>query len=222
MSRPSASWLLIAPAIFLASSRASLPPDKVQLTIATLHAAALTTSRAPGDSTDTPFFLVSVVGPRASSTAVLPDGGQRSIRRDEALGARPLTDLTLAAGDSVQVLVSVLENATVRLSDDAASGGTSANLRAASSAEQVEQATRLVAPLVKQGANWLGSVSLLLTNEGGSIYWRRLDCVASCKVLSVPAASALPAATGQPFAGTVELSGNGGTYHLALRANRAP
>jgi len=153
---------------------------------------------------------------------VLPDSGQRSIRRDEALGARPLTDLTLAAGDSVQVLVSVLENATARLSDDARGAAASATPHLASPSEQVQQATRLVAPLVKQGANWLGSVSLLLTNEGGSIYWRRLDCVASCRVLAGPAASALPAPTGQPFAGTVELSGNGGTYHLALRANRAP
>ena len=128
----------------------------------------------------------------------------------------------MVAGDSAQLLVSVLENATAQLSDEARAGATSAKPRAASPSEQVDQATKLVAPLVKQGANWLGSVSLLLTNEGGSIYWRRLDCVASCKVLAAPASAALPAATAQPFAGTVELSGNGGTYHLALRANRAP
>ena len=120
------------------------------------------------------------------------------------------------------MLVSVLENATVQMPDEARTGATSAKPRAASASEQVDQVTRLVAPLLKQGANWLGSVSLLLTNEGGSIYWRRLECVASCRVLSAPAASALPATTAQPFAATVELSGNGGTYHLALRANRAP
>ena len=93
---------------------------------------------------------------------------------------------------------------------------------ATSTSEQIDQATRLVAPLVKQGANWLGSVSLLVTNEGGAIYWRRLDCVMSCRVLTGPATTALPATGGQPFASTVELSGNGGTYHLALRASRAP
>jgi hypothetical protein len=98
----------------------------------------------------------------------------------------------------------------------------SAKARAASPSEQVEQATRLVAPLVKQGANVVGSVSLLLTNEGGDVYWRRLDCVASCKVVQAPAKTALPATNGQPLGSTVELSGSGGTYHLALRASRAP
>ncbi|HEU4996449.1 MAG TPA: hypothetical protein VFT29_16650 [Gemmatimonadaceae bacterium] len=181
------SWLLVVPAIVLASSRGNAPPERVQLSIATLHAAALTTSRSAGDSTDSPFFLVAVIGPRASSTTMVPEGGQQRVRQDEAIGARPLTELTLASGDSVQILLSVLENAQWQLS----------------------------------GAHWLGSVSLLLTNEGGSVFWRRLDCVASCKVLSGPATTALPATPAPPFAGVVELSGNGGTYHLALRVSRA-
>jgi hypothetical protein len=222
MLKTAASWIAIAPTIWLASAPASAPPEKVQLTIATLHAAALTSSRTPGDSTDAPFFVVSVIGPRASWASILPDSGPARIRRDEALGARPLTELTLASGDSIQVLVSVLESATREASDRAAIEGMTSKARATSPSEEVDQATRLVAPLVKRGANVVGSVSLLLTNESGEVYWRRLDCVASCKVLSGPATTALPAPSGQPFGSTVELSGSGGTYHLALRASRAP
>jgi hypothetical protein len=181
-----ASWLLVVPAIVLSSGRSSVPPERVQLNVATLHAAALTTSQTAGDSTDSPFLVVAIIGPRASSRTIVPQGDPQRIRQDEAIGARPLTELTLANGDSVQVLISVLENAQSQIA----------------------------------GARWLGSVSLLLTNEGGSVFWRRLDCVASCKVLSAPATTALPAAPTSAFAGVVELSGSGGTYHLALRANR--
>jgi hypothetical protein len=181
-----ASWLLVVPAIVLSSSRLSAPPERVQLNVATLHAAVLTTSQAAGDSTDSPFLVVAVIGPGASSRTMLPAGEQPRIRQDGAIGARPLTELSLASGDSVQVLVSVLENAQSQIS----------------------------------GAQWIGAVSLLLTNEGGTVFWRRLDCVASCKVLTAPATTALPTTPAQPFAGVVELSGSGGTYHLALRANR--
>src|SRR5262245_44910246 len=111
MLKASASWVAVASAIFLFSGWASIPPEKVRLTMATLHAAALTTSRSAGDSTDTPFLVVAVIGARSSSTAILPDSGQLSIRNDQALGARPLTELTLAPGDSVQVLLSLLESA---------------------------------------------------------------------------------------------------------------
>ncbi|MEO7456165.1 MAG: hypothetical protein ABIY52_07870 [Gemmatimonadaceae bacterium] len=210
-----ASWIVVAPALLLPSGGRSAPPEKVQLTIATLHAAALTTPRVAGDSTDAPFFVVRIVGPRASSASILPNSAVRTIRQDEQLSTRPLTELSLAEGDSVEVQISVLENAEVQ-----AAVASPSNARAASPADQVDQATRLVAPLVKEGATWLGSVSLLLTNEGGSVYWRRLDCVTSCKVLSSPAATALPASK-QQASGVVELSGAGGTYHLALRANRA-
>ena len=183
MSISAAFWFLILPAIALSSGAPSGPPEKVQLNIATLHAAALTTSRAAADSTDSPFFVVAIIGPGANTRTMVPEGGQQLIHRDEAIGARPLTELSLASGDSVQVLVSVLENATSQIA----------------------------------GAHWIGSASLLLTNENGSVFWRRLDCVASCKVLTAPATTALST---QAFGGVVELSGNGGTYHLALRANR--
>jgi hypothetical protein len=189
MPRNPARLVALLSSAVLVSGWASVPPEKVQLTLATLHAASLTTSRAAGDSTDAPFFVVAVLGPRGSSAAILPDSGLLTLRTNGAVGARPLTELSLTAGDSVQVLISVHEGA---------------------------------APHGKEGAYLLGSVSLLLTNEAGTVYWRRLDCVASCKVLTGPGTTALPPATAQPFSGIVEFSGGGGTYHLALRANRAP
>src|SRR5436190_15588325 len=126
---------LVLPALLL-SSGAAAPPEKVQLNIATLHAAALTTSRAAGDSTDSPFYVVAIIGPGATSRTMVPQGGQQTIRQNEAIGARPLTELSLANGDSVQILVSVLENEQAQVS----------------------------------GAHWIGSASLLLTNENGSVF----------------------------------------------------
>jgi hypothetical protein len=182
MLRFSASWVVVAPALLLASGK-SLPPDKVQLSMATLHAAALTTPRATSDSTDTPFLLLAVIGKNASKASVLPDTGQLSIRHNGAVGARPLTELSLERGDSVQVLISVLENGS------------------------------------GHDARSIGSMTLLIANEAGTIFWRRLECVASCQVLNAPASTALTAAGGPP--GVVELTGSGGTYHLALQARRA-
>ena len=212
--------IVAAPAI-LAASRPASAPTKVQLTLATLHAAALTTARGARDTTDSPFIMVETTGRRAGSMFMIPETGIVSIRHDGAIPLRPLTDLTLAEGDSVEVLVSVLEHATVPTIADLRVANPPAP-RAGAAITQFEQATRRVAPLLKDGAHWIGAVSLLLTNEGGSVYWRRLDCVAACKVLSGPATGALPASGGQPFAGLTELTGDGGTYHLALRANRAP
>ena len=220
MSRAQVSSVLVAAVIGV--SAGSAPPERVQLTIATLHAAALTTARAPGDSLDAPFFVMSVIGPHAPAAAIMPEGGPLTIRRDQALGARPLTELSLADGDSVQVLLSVLENATEKGADGLRASDASREVRPLSSSKRVEQVTRLLAPFVDQGAHVLGSASLLVTNEGGAIYWRSLECIASCKVLSGPAATPLLATAAQPSAGTVELSGHGGTYHLALQAKRAP
>lgn len=222
MSRISATWIVIAPAWYLASALALAPEEKVQLTIATLHAAALTKSRAAGDTTDAPFFVVTVAGPRANTASILPDAVRPRVPLNGALGARPLTELSLAEGDSVQVQISVLENAKADKLDDSRIAATSSKARATSVTELAKQATALIAPLLKEGAHWIGSVNLLVTNEGGAIFWRRLECVASCTVLTAPAANAMPASNAQPFAGVVELTGNGGTYHLALRANRAP
>ena len=215
----SPAWVMLAPLFLFAAGGSTTSVEKVQLTIATLHAAALTTPRVAGDSTDAPFFLVEIVGPHNNSASILPRSAQPNIRLNEAVGARPLTELTLAQGDSVSVLVSVLENAKVPTSAEGAAAVTGA--RSASPAELSDHAKRLVAPLVKAGANWIGSVNLLLTNENGAIFWRRLDCVASCSVLTGPATTALPASAAQPSNGVVEFSGNGGTYHLALQAARA-
>ncbi len=199
MTNTFASWFLLAPAIMLGVGQANAPSEKVQLTIATLHAAALSTSRAAGDSTDAPFFVVEVAAPASRSASILPGGGQTAIGTNGALAARPLTELTLATGDSARVVVSVLEHAGVKPSD-----GTS------------------VPALLKNGALSIGSVSLLITNEGGAIYWRQFDCVASCRILNAPAATALPAGGAPTASAVAEFSGSGGTYHLALRANRAP
>ena len=162
-------------------------PTTVRLTIATLHAASLTAPRAATDSTDGPFFLVSIQGPRTKMETIhLPESGHLSIHQDEALGARPLVDLNLEPGDSVRLLVSVLEGKKVDASGNA----------------------RLI-----------GSANLLLTNDGGTTYWRSLECVATCRVLSGAAAKPFPATGG--VAGVVELSGAGGTYHLQLQGQRA-
>ncbi|MDB4908003.1 MAG: hypothetical protein JWO05_2787 [Gemmatimonadetes bacterium] len=217
MPRIAASWILIAPALLLGASRPSAAPEKVQLVIGTLHAAALTTSRAAGDSSDAPFFVVSVVGAHASASSVLPASGQLRIHENEALGARPVTELSLASGDSVTVVISVLEDDKASVSDDARVAAKSAGAGRATVSGASEM-TRLVSPLVKQGAHWIGSATLLITNEGGATYWRRLDCLESCSVLTGPSAAALPLAKG--VIGVVELSGNGGTYHMQLQATR--
>ena len=212
--------LAVAPALLATPERADAPPEKVALTIQTLHAAALTSARAPGDSTDAPFFLVTVTGRNRGSTTILPDSAPVTLRQDGAVGARPLEVLSLAEGDSVQVLVSVLESGRGRTGMAPAAEPSSTGA-SESATDRVARATSPVAPMVRDGAHWIGSASLLVTNEGGAIYWRRLECVASCKVLTAPA-TAVALTSARPSAGVLELDGAGGTYHLALRANRMP
>ena len=84
----------------------------------------------------------------------------------------------------------------------------------------------MLAPLTTHGTNWLGSASLLLTNEGGTTYWTSLDCVATCTVLRSPAT---PGTAGAPLqeatpqaSGVVELSGASATYHLQVAVRRVP
>jgi hypothetical protein len=169
----------------------SRAPAKIHVTLATLHAAELTAPRAANDLADEPYFIVSIRGPRTKTGTIhLPLTGHLTIHRDQALGARPLVDLSLQPGDSVKLLVSVLASKTVHRSNE--------------------------------GAHWLGSANLLLTNDNGTLYWRSLECVATCKLLKGGAAMALGAAGAKPVAGVVELSGSGGTYHMQLEAQRAP
>jgi hypothetical protein len=191
MSKLSLGLTLVAPAM-LAASLPSRTAENVQLTVLTLHAASLTTPTGAGDSTDTPFIVATLKGAHLESTSVLHSAADKSLRTNEQLGARPLAQLSLNPGDSVEVLLSVLENSKVRTGDS------------------------LTVAAVEKGARVVGRVSLMVTNEAGSIYWRKAECVESCKVLNGPVASAVSATN--PAGAVIELSGNGGTYHLALRA----
>src|SRR3954467_2668370 len=102
---------VLLPLLSGASARphSSHTATKVRLTVATLHAAALTTPRTESDTVDGPYFLVSILGPKAKTESMhLPEAGHLMIHEDEALGARPLVELSLEPGDSVRVLLSVL------------------------------------------------------------------------------------------------------------------
>jgi hypothetical protein len=212
---------VVLPLVTLLSTRAAQPhaATKLRLTLATLHAAVLTTPRAAADSVDGPYFLVSVLGPHAkASTIQLPASGHLRIHRDEALGARPLIDLSLEPGDSVRLLVSVLAGEKVQASDEAAAAAASTSALSQPSAAWANTVTSALAPITKGGARWLGSATLLVTNDGGTTYWRSLECVATCKVLSGAGAAPLSA----PVAGVVELSGGGATYHMQLQGQQTP
>jgi len=192
----------------------------VRVTLATLHAATLTAPRAAGDTVERPYLLVAVVRSGARmETLRLPATGQLSVRRDEALGARPLLDLRLAPGDTVRVLVSALTGASARAAD-AAAATASGRALAAPRAAWTRDVAAALAPVTRAGARWLGSAALLLTNERGTTYWRALDCVASCGVLSDGAATTPLAPGAAPAAGIVELSGAGGTYHMKLQVQQ--
>lgn len=198
-------------------------PTKVRVTLATLHAASLTTPRALTDSVDGPYFLVSILGPQAKTETIhLPAAGHLTIHQDEALGARQLVDVSLNTGDSVRLLVSVLEGKKVQGSDEAAAAAASTQALSQPAATRAKTISSALSPVItKQEAHWLGSATLLLTNEGGTTYWRALECVSTCKVLSGGATTAFPTG-GATLAGVVELSGAGGTYHMQLQGRRAP
>jgi hypothetical protein len=194
------------------------PPSRVRLTLATLHAAALTTPRAATDSVDGPYFLVSILGPHAKAEAIhLPATGHLTIHEDEALGARDLVDLHLEPGDTVRLLVSVLEGKkTIAPQETAAASASTAALSQPAAARGAIVSSAL-APVTKDGAHWLGSAALLLTNENGTVYWRALECVSTCKVLSGAGSRAFATSGSGTIAGVVELSGSGATYHMQLQ-----
>ena len=195
----------------------------VRVTLATLHAAALTAPRAVTDSVDGPYILVSILGSRTKTATIhLPATGHLTIHQDEALGARQLVDLNLEPGDSVRLLISVLEGKTVQASGEEAAAAASTKALSQPNADRAAiVSSALTSVLAQNQAHWLGSATLLLTNEGGTTYWRALECVATCRVLSGSAAAAIPA-TGGHVSGVVELSGAGGTYHMQLQGQRAP
>jgi hypothetical protein len=114
----------------------------------------------------------------------------------------------------------VLEGPGEQQSDEAQAATASTKALAQSAESRTSVLSPALASLTEHGAHWIGSVALLLTNESGATYWRTLECVATCKVLKAPAGAALVAEAAAPNTGVVELSGNGGTYHLQLQGNR--
>ena len=221
--RTAALWSSLTPYVaFLLTGYAPprAEPADVRLTIATLHAATLSTSRAEGDASDGPFLLVSMLGPGTRVASVeLPKTGHLSIHRDEALGPQPLVELRLAPGDSVRLLVSVLESVKVEESAERWAATASARAFDGSTTSDTVLASAL-APLTKQGAHWLGSATLLVTNEGGVTHWRTLECVSTCRVIAPPPRSEMQPSDSSPVSGVVELTGSGGTYHLQLQGRR--
>jgi hypothetical protein len=219
--------------VALGIGRVTLAPPAAQLALdlTTLHAATLSAARTASDSSDDPYLLVSVLGSagRAESHE-LPANGHWALRQDGAIGKTPITTLSLQPGDSIRVLLSVLEDgarSTEELSVATAATSSMADHGSLFRPPGAALVTPTLAPLTTHGAHWLGSVSLLLTNEGGTTHWSSLDCVSTCAVLRSP----VPAGTGsaviqetaaQATSGVVELSGASGTYHLQLAVRRVP
>jgi hypothetical protein len=193
----------------------------VELRVATIHAATLTSHSASRDSIDTPYLLVSVVGPRAKSqTLTLPPAGHWQIHRDEALGARPLHTVRLGDGDSVRVLVTLMDGGRADRSAEDRAATEAASSAAANASERNRIVSAAVEPLLSRGARWIGSATLLLTREAGVSYWRGLDCIARCKVVSGAASASLDAPGTDASSGVIELSGAGATYHMKLEARQ--
>jgi hypothetical protein len=214
----------VAPlALFAVAAATPTPaPTKVRLVLQTLHAAALTTPRAATDSVDEPYLLVSVLGPKtASETMHLPTTGHMRIHLDEALGARPLVDLNVAPGDSVRLLVSVLDGAKSKHVDEGAVAAAAAKAFSGPMATRSTALASALAPATSDGARWLGSATLLVTNENGTVYWRALECVSTCKVLSGADAKPFAAPGGAPLAGVVQLEGAGASYHMQVQGQQA-
>ena len=189
--------------------------DRVQVGFTTFHVAGLTTPRAAADSSDAPFFLVSVVGGGARRDTMVPGAGHWVVRLDGVIPPGGLTELTLGDADSAYVEVAVLEHGDTaayrRLTTAPAANGDGV------APSKDDPAGRRIAPMTRAGAHHVGSVRLLLRRTGGVTYWQRLECTVTCRILGAPTDAPLT----QPAAGVVELTGAGGVYHLQLRASRA-
>ena len=218
----------LSPAGALRPSRNA--PAEVQLDMATLHAAALSAARTPRDTLDAPFLLVTVFGPGGTQASKqMPSANKHwMIRKDEAKGAAPLTSLTIAPGDSVRVLFTLLEGDQVNAADESTAGTALSKLKLNSDAKNASQNSSAVAstltPLTSRGAHWLGSATMLLTNERGKTYWRALDCVSTCAVSNSPvqaSGSEVAAQSADGLSAILELNGNAATYHLKVTAKRS-
>lgn len=194
-------------------------PARVTIGLATLHAAALTTARGADDQSDAPFFLVSVVGSREQRSARLPTDARWGIALDGVVQLPELDRVELSPGDTVRVVISALEAAAGELATEAAAARASTLALAGLRQPLLDPAGPALGPVLAglrgAGAHWLGSVSLLLTNEGGTVWWRRMDCAQDCTVLrGVP--DGRGAELAGPVNGVYELQGAGGTYHMQL------
>ena len=212
--------LPMLPAWALAALLVPTPaPSHVSIGLATLHAAALTTARGSADQSDAPYFLVSVVGPRVSNSARLPAGARFGIVNNGIVQPTVLQQVDLDPGDSVRVVISVLEAESGDLAPETDAAKAVTLALSGLPRPLLDPAGPVLGPAVAglqgAGAHWIGAVSLLLTNEGGSTFWRRMDCAQDCEVLQ-----GLPGQGGAelkgPVNGVFELRGAGGTYHLQL------
>ena len=66
---------------------------------------------------------------------------------------------------------------------------------------------------------------MLIINEGGTTYWRALDCVSTCSVSNSPVKAAtgseLALHSNKALAGVVELNGHAATNHLQISVERS-
>ena len=205
------------------------PPATLKLDLGTIHAAVLSTARGAGDSTDAPYLLISIVNSSGKNDArALPASGHWDMQANQAITGLSIASISLEPGDSVQILLSALEDRRVTpgvVEIASATTAAMANQHSWSSPPEASLVTKALIPLTTRGTYWLGSASLLLTNEGGTAYWTRLDCVASCAVLSSPVqngAGVVLSETTPPATGVVELTGASGTYHVQVALGRVP
>lgn len=205
----------------LLSSGPPAAPAKLQFTLQTVHAAALTKARAADDAKDEPYLLLSVAGPGTAIAAMpFPAGEPMSIKFDQALPARALHTLSLEDGESVRVVLTALEGPRGSAAEEAEAATVAAGITRQASDKRAEALAFALTPLTSKGASLLGAAILVVANEGGTLYWRALDCVTTCSVLTAPTGAALQGnATNQ---GVLELTGAEGTYHFNLIGRRVP
>ncbi|MCE9601158.1 MAG: hypothetical protein K8S21_02955 [Gemmatimonadetes bacterium] len=196
---------------------------RLAITLETVHAAALTTPRFAGDAQDEPFFLLTEAGSGgALGSTPFPADAPVSIRLDQALGTRPLRSLALEVGESARIVISALEGPRASSADEAAVATAAATVLARPTGERGAALATALGPLTSRGAHLLGAAIIVVANEDGALYWRSLDCVANCSVLTAPSNAAVATNAGAPHQGVLELTGAGGTYHVNLLARRVP
>ena len=212
------------------SSAIHVAPAEVALDMGLLHAAALSTARSAGDTLDAPFLWVTVFGSDVKQASQqIPSAGKRwSIRLNEAKAAASLGLISVAPGDSVRVLFTLLEGDQSSATDEATASNALGKLKLRSDARSLPENSASVAatlnPLTKKGTHWIGSATMLLTNENGKTYWRAMDCISTCSVLNSPVqgnGSELAVQSAEGLSAVLELTGNAATYHLKVTAKRS-